>query len=249
MYLRVWCIVHHGAYICSCYLMPIILHTRKLKNKEITKLVEGRGEFAHSGLSILRLYLDQTPSPKHLVLLFCRMVANLRVTLGVPSHRSPPPLLSPTPELSVQFSLVQSLSRVWLFATPWIAARQASLSITNSRSSPRLTSMESVMPSSRLLLCHPLLLLPLNFSSHNWHRTLWKFKVYNVFMHVYICDTLINLIHVCIHCGMITTIILVNTSILHVVTFFVVLVGETTKIYSLSILQQSIINYSHHAAH
>ena len=48
---------------------------------------------------------------------------------------------------------------------------------------------------------------------------------------------------------MITTIILVNTSILHVVTFFVVLVGETTKIYSLSILQQSIINYSHHAAH
>ena len=47
-----------------------------------------------------------------------------------------------------QFSSVQSLSRVWLFATPWIAARQASLSITNSRSSLRLTSIESVMPSS-----------------------------------------------------------------------------------------------------
>ena len=60
---------------------------------------------------------------------------------------------------SVQFSSVQSLSRVWLFATPWIAARQASLSITNSRSSPRLTS-ESVMPSSHLILCRPLLLLP-----------------------------------------------------------------------------------------
>ena len=57
-------------------------------------------------------------------------------------------------------SPVQSLSRVRLFVTPWIAARQASLSITNSRSSLRLTSIESVMPSSHLILCHPLLLLP-----------------------------------------------------------------------------------------
>ena len=54
----------------------------------------------------------------------------------------------------------QSLSRVQLFATPWIAARQASLSITNSRSSLRLMSVESVMPSSYLILCRPLLLLP-----------------------------------------------------------------------------------------
>ena len=54
----------------------------------------------------------------------------------------------------------QSLSRVLLFATPWIAARQASLSITNSRSSPRLTSIESETPSSHLILCCPLLLLP-----------------------------------------------------------------------------------------
>ena len=54
----------------------------------------------------------------------------------------------------------QSLSRVRLFATPWIAACQASLSITNSRSSLRLTSIESVMPSSHLILCRPLLLLP-----------------------------------------------------------------------------------------
>ena len=61
---------------------------------------------------------------------------------------------------SVQFSSVQSLSRVWLFATPWIAARQASLSITNSRSSLRLTTIESVMPSSHLILGRPLLLLP-----------------------------------------------------------------------------------------
>ena len=61
---------------------------------------------------------------------------------------------------SVQFSSVQSLSCVWLFATPWMTARQASLSITNSRSSLRLTSIESVMPSSHLILCHPLFLLP-----------------------------------------------------------------------------------------
>ena len=54
----------------------------------------------------------------------------------------------------------QSLSRVRLFATPWIAARQASLSITNSRSSLRLTSIDSVMPSSHLIFCRPLLLLP-----------------------------------------------------------------------------------------
>ena len=61
---------------------------------------------------------------------------------------------------SVQFSSIQSLSCVQLFATPWIAARQASLSITNSRSSRKLTSIESVMPSSHLILCRPLLLLP-----------------------------------------------------------------------------------------
>ena len=54
----------------------------------------------------------------------------------------------------------QSLSRVQLFATPWIAACQASLSITNSRSLLKLMSIESMMPSSHLILCHPLLLLP-----------------------------------------------------------------------------------------
>ena len=59
-----------------------------------------------------------------------------------------------------QFSSVQSLSRVRLFVTPWIAAHQAFLSITNSRSSLKLTSIESVMPSSHLILCPPLLLLP-----------------------------------------------------------------------------------------
>ena len=65
-----------------------------------------------------------------------------------------------TPILWHLFSSVQSLSHVRLFTTPWIAARQASLSITNSRSSLRLTSTGSVMPSSHLILCRPLLLLP-----------------------------------------------------------------------------------------
>ena len=60
----------------------------------------------------------------------------------------------------VQFSSVQSLSCVRLFATPWIVARQAYLSITNSQSSLRLTSIELVMPSSHLILCRPLFLLP-----------------------------------------------------------------------------------------
>ena len=60
-----------------------------------------------------------------------------------------------------QFSSVQSLSRVRLFATPWITAFQASLSITNSQSSLRLKSIKSVMPSNYLILCSPLLLLPL----------------------------------------------------------------------------------------
>ena len=75
-------------------------------------------------------------------------------------------------------SSVQSLSRVRLFATPWIAARQASLSITNSRSSVKLMSIDSVMPSSHLILsCH--LLLPLIppsirvFSNESTHCIRW----------------------------------------------------------------------------
>ena len=62
--------------------------------------------------------------------------------------------------LDISFSTVQSLSRVRLFVTPWITARQASLSITSSWSSLKLTSIESVMPSSHLILCCLLLLLP-----------------------------------------------------------------------------------------
>ena len=64
-----------------------------------------------------------------------------------------------------QYNSVQSLSRVQLFATPWTAARQASLSITNFQSLLKLASIESVMPSNHLILCHPLLLLPSIFPS------------------------------------------------------------------------------------
>ena len=66
---------------------------------------------------------------------------------------------------SVQFSSVQLLSYVRLFVTPWTAARQASLSITNFQSLLKLMSIESVMPSNHLILCRPLLLLPSIFPS------------------------------------------------------------------------------------
>ena len=63
------------------------------------------------------------------------------------------------------FSSVQSLGRVRLFATPWTIVHQASLSITNTQSSPKPMSIESMMPSNHLILCHPLLLLPSIFPS------------------------------------------------------------------------------------
>ena len=86
------------------------------------------------------------------------------------------------PGFSVQFSAV---SHVRLFATPWTVARQASLSITNSWTLPKLTSIESVMPSNHLILCHPLLLLPFPslVTDHSfnlrcpgvyWHCPLWS---------------------------------------------------------------------------
>ena len=65
----------------------------------------------------------------------------------------------------LQFSSVQSLSCVQLFGTPWTTARQASLSITNSRSPPKPMSIESVVPSNQLILCRPLLLLASIFPS------------------------------------------------------------------------------------
>ena len=91
-----------------------------------------------------------------------------------PSKSYHPLSISHLPEVSTSpngFSSVQSLSRVRLFATPWIIARQTSLSITNSWSSLRFTSIESVMPFSHLILCRPLLLLspiPPSISLFQW---------------------------------------------------------------------------------
>ena len=80
-------------------------------------------------------------------------------------------ILFPLGKKYTQLSSVQSLGRVRLFATPWTASRQPSLSITNSRSLPELMSIKSVMPSIHLILCHPLLLLPSIFPST---RVFWN---------------------------------------------------------------------------
>ena len=86
--------------------------------------------------------------------------------LEKPSYSASDPRVLSTASLSS----VQSLSRVQLFATPWTTACQASLSITNSRSLLKLMSVESVMPSNHLILCHPLLVLPSIFPS------IWVFR-------------------------------------------------------------------------
>ena len=80
-------------------------------------------------------------------------------------------------KINIWFSSVQSLSRVWVFATPWISACQVSLSITNSRSSPKPMSIESVMPSNHLILCCPLLLLSSIFPSI---RVFWNESVLHI---------------------------------------------------------------------
>ena len=95
----------------------------------------------------------ETP-PKTLLLCFC-MCKPTSLLLG--HYRVSP--------FNFQFSSVQSLSRLRLFATPWTAAPQASLSITNSRSLLTLMSIEAVMQSNHLILCCPLLLLPSIFPS------------------------------------------------------------------------------------
>ena len=96
-----------------------------------------------------------------LLMLSCFSRVRLCATPQMAAYQAPPSLGFSRQEhwIGLPFSSVQSLSCVRLFATPWIAARQASLSITNSGSSPRLTSIESVMTSSHLIFRHPLLLL------------------------------------------------------------------------------------------
>ena len=106
--------------------------------------------FSHSALSD-SVTIASVKSSSHLILwlpllLLPSILASIRILSNV-NH-------------SVQFISFRLLSHVWLFATPWITAHQASLSITNSRSSLKLMSIKLVMPSSHLMLCHPLLLLP-----------------------------------------------------------------------------------------
>ena len=106
-----------------------------------------------------------SPSSEHAGLISFRIdwleVLAVQGTLkSLLQHHSSKASILPCSALNVTFSSVQSLSRVWFFATSWIAACQAFLSITNSRSSLKLMSIESVMPSSHLILCCPLLLLP-----------------------------------------------------------------------------------------
>ena len=103
----------------------------------------------------------------------CQLFSLQFYLLNIPTkqkaNKKPTPKLSTLCRLHYQnfviFNSVQSLSRVQLFATPWTAPCQASLSITNSRSLLKLMSIESAMPSNHLILCHPVLLLPSIFSS------------------------------------------------------------------------------------
>ena len=112
-------------------------------------------------------YSDPSPFPRqarlrcsaHSSLITHSISRNTKQGLGPWVHTQPHHVDIP------QFSSVQSLSHIQLFATPWTAACLASLSITNSWSSRKLMSIESVMPSNHLILYHPLLLLPSVFPS------------------------------------------------------------------------------------
>ena len=94
-------------------------------------------------------------------------------------------MITPKIHTKPQFSSVQSLSRVRLFVTPWTAAHQASLSITNSWRLLKCMSIESVMPSNHLILCCPLLLLPSIFpsirvfSNGHYQPCSWGFAGFN----------------------------------------------------------------------
>ena len=111
----------------------------------------------------------QLPATKHARLPILGSFLGLSHTMGCPPK--PSGELQVLPRV-VQFISVQSLCCVRLFATPWTAARQASLSITNSWSLLKLMSIASVMPSNHLILCHPLLLLPSLFP----YTTLFRSK-------------------------------------------------------------------------
>ena len=153
-------------FILMLWEYPFFLHDHKMdcKTKNMAYVV-----FVVQSLSCVGLWDPMEYStPGSFVLHYLPEFAEVHSTESVmlSNHLilSLPLLLLPSvfPSIKVfsMFSSVQSLSRVRLFATPWIAAHQASLSITNSWSLLKLTSIESVMPSSHLILCRPLLLLP-----------------------------------------------------------------------------------------
>ena len=110
----------------------------------------------------LPITLDQVQFPP---LFIPTLLLEKRIHVTKTARQLLPKIRSPASLLGVQFSSVQSVSRVQLFAIPWTAAHQASLSITNSQSLLKLMSIESVMPSNHLILCHPLLLPPSVFPS------------------------------------------------------------------------------------
>ena len=148
-------------------------HIMKWKKKKVTKrsirfvllfnVSEHRGESVGSGPRLPALL-----SSEHQSLLWAHSSSSLVLVLMF-LGLVPWQCLSPKAALMIRWmkhsQAVQLLSHPQLFATPWTAARQASLSITNSWRLLQLMSIESVMPSDHLVLCHPLLLLPSNFPS------------------------------------------------------------------------------------
>ena len=128
------------------------LHSTRLKDKNWRNLSSAFSSWVSAPL-------------QHMLLLFILQCSSLQVVVSVSVLSL---LWVQRVDLrELQFSSVQLLSCVQLFATPWTAARQASLCITNSRSPPKPMSIESVMPSNHLILCRPLLLLPsLSLSQH-----------------------------------------------------------------------------------
>ena len=121
------------------------------------------------GISKNQLLHRQLESAIPLLFSPCTLLSQylLMESLGFPGRFFPlvPPWVSVKVYFHLKFCSVQSFSCVWLFAIPWTAVSQASLSITNYWSLPKPMSIESVMPSNRLILCHPLLLLPSIFPS------------------------------------------------------------------------------------
>ena len=125
---------------------------RNMKFSRSKRKVEGQAMQSYSAPSLSCVWLFVTPwRPPGSSVLEIFQARTLEWVVRPSSRESS--------HVFMQFSSVQLLSRLWLFEIPWTAACQGSLSITNSWSLPKLVSIESVMPSNHLILCHPLLLL------------------------------------------------------------------------------------------